>query len=94
MRDRAADYLLVRAQLISKPQRPDRPDRVAVFGHSQTGILPSGKRAPDRLLTRLAQPEVPHLSRVDEFLHHAGDVFDGHRRVRAVLVQQGRYRTI
>jgi hypothetical protein len=45
-------------------------------------------RAPDRLLTRLAQPEVPHLSRVDELLHRAGDVFDGHRRVRAVLVQQ------
>ncbi|MCW2891003.1 MAG: hypothetical protein JWO75_492 [Actinomycetia bacterium] len=108
---------------------------MAVFGHSQTGILPSGKRAetavredagghesdselmqdreqdfhvaieqrapglqdgdgldrvraPDRLLTRLAQPEVPHLSRVDELLHRAGDVFDGHRRVRAVLVQQ------
>ena len=37
---------------------------------------------------RFGEAEVFHLARLDQFLHGAGDVFDRHVRIDAVLVEQ------
>jgi hypothetical protein len=48
----------------------------------------TGVRAPDRLHARLGKPEVLDLAFLDQLPDRAGDVFDRHVRVDAVLVEQ------
>ncbi len=47
-----------------------------------------GVGAPDGLRTGLGKAEVLHLAGLNQLLHRAGYVFDGHVRVNAVLVEQ------
>lgn len=56
-------------------------------------VLDRGKRqnrvrASDSLQARLGEPEMQNLALGDEILDRAGDVFDRHPRVDAVLVEQ------
>src|SRR6266568_3613774 len=44
--------------------------------------------APDCLHSWFRKAEVLHLTLVDELLHRSRDVFDGHVRVNAVLIEQ------
>ena len=45
-------------------------------------------RAADRLRARLGEAEVLHLALLDQLLDRAGDVFDRHVRVDAMLIEQ------
>src|SRR2546426_6622056 len=44
--------------------------------------------APDCLHSWFRKAEVLHLTLLDELLHRSRDVFDGHVRVNAVLIEQ------
>ena len=61
------------------------PQRVFAL---QRGDRLDGVRAADRLRAGLGQAEVLDLARLDQVLDRAGDVFDRHIRIDAVLVEQ------
>jgi hypothetical protein len=48
----------------------------------------NGVSAADRVHAGLGESEVPDLPFLDQVLHRARDVFDGHVRIDAVLVEQ------
>ncbi len=45
-------------------------------------------RPPNTLRPRFRHPEILHLALPDEFLHRSSHIFDRHRRVNAMLIQQ------
>ena len=44
--------------------------------------------AADRRCVGLRKPEALHLARLNQLLHGAGDVFDGHTRIDSVLIKE------
>ena len=44
--------------------------------------------APDCFHARFRQAEVFDLARLNQFLHRAGDIFDRHIRINAMLIEQ------